>query len=119
MAYAVTREGTTLVTLHEGTDTTACDAATEQLAAQLAALADDDSITEWSIDDATVYEHPTAPFDPYTVSVAFTVTVNVSTDDATDADAAESIGSNAIDEALERADVDAISYTSSPATTAC
>ncbi|WP_246998759.1 hypothetical protein [Halosolutus gelatinilyticus] len=115
MEFAVSREGTTLVTLHEGTDTTACNAAAAELTANLESLAAEGTIANWAIDDATVYEHPTAPFDPYTIAVAFTVTVVV---DADDPAAATEIGASAIDDALERADVDAVSYTSSPAASA-
>lgn len=113
MDYAVSREGTTLVTLHGGSDTTACDEATAQLSEALAGLAADDAISEWSIDDAAVYEHPNAPFDPYTVTVAFSVTIAVAADDEA---TAEERGTSAIDDALAEADVDAVSFTSGPAT---
>ncbi|WP_254766916.1 hypothetical protein [Salinilacihabitans rarus] len=109
MEYAVSREGTTLVTLHEGTDTTARAAATEEFATQLEALAAADRIADWAVADADVYEHPTAPFDPYTITVSFAVTVAV---EAEDADAAAVAGATAIDEALAAADADALSYTS-------
>ncbi|WP_290817956.1 hypothetical protein [Halovivax sp.] len=112
MEYAVSRDGTTLVTLHEGTDTTACDEATNQLSDTLSALADDGAIADWSIDDADVYEHPAAPFDPYTVSVAFSATVVV---DAPDRESAEARGETAIAEALAAAGVDAVEYTSGAA----
>ena len=111
MEYAVSREGTTLVTLHEGTDTTACDAATDDLAGRLESLDGGGELADWSIADAEVYEHPAAPFDPYTIAVGFSVTVTV---DADDTDAAEATGANAIEDALERADVDAVSYSAEP-----
>lgn len=112
MEYAVSREGTTLVTLHGGTDTTARAEAIEQLEERLADAAASGAIADWAIEDAEVYEHPAAPFDPYTIAVAFAVTVAV---DAEDADPAEEVGANAIDAALEDAGVDAVSYTTSPA----
>ncbi len=115
MNFTVSRDGTTLVTLHEGSDTTACDAATAELRATLDALDGTEQVTNWTIADAEVYEHPTAPFDPYTITVAFAVTVTV---DADDAEAATTIGATAIDEALETADVDAVSYSSAPAASA-
>ncbi len=115
MEFTVSRDGTTLVTLHEGSDTTACDAATDELTTTLDALAADDRIRAWTIDDADVYEPPTAPFDPYTIAVDFTVTVTVA---AETADAATDIGAATIEEALETGDVDAVSYTSSPAASA-
>lgn len=115
MDYAVSREGRTLVTLHEGTETTACDVATEQLAESLREIADAGTVSDWSIDEAEVYEYPNAPFDPYTVTVAFTVTVVVAAETAAEA---EERGASVIDEALADADVEAVSYTSSPATTA-
>ncbi|MDS0473828.1 hypothetical protein [Natrinema sp. 1APR25-10V2] len=111
MEFAVSREGTTLVTLHGGSDTTACDEATATLADTLETLAANGPITDWEITDAEVYEHPTAPFDPYTISLAFAVTVTV---EAGDADAAAERGAAAIGDALERADLDSITYTSSP-----
>ncbi|WP_265110190.1 hypothetical protein [Halosolutus halophilus] len=115
MEFAVSRDGTTLVTLHEGTDTTACDAATAELTANLESLEAEGRIAGWTIEDAEVYEHPTAPFDPYTITVAFTVTVTVEADDP---ERATEIGASAIDDALENAGVDAVSYTSAPATSA-
>ncbi|MDZ7731327.1 MAG: hypothetical protein U5K37_11015 [Natrialbaceae archaeon] len=62
MEFAVSREGSTLITLHEGTDTTACDAAVEQLESNLTSLTDKGKIQSWRIDEATVSEHPVAPF---------------------------------------------------------
>ncbi|WP_440766113.1 hypothetical protein [Natronorubrum sp. DTA7] len=115
MKFAVSRTGTTLVTLHGGSDTTACDGATEELASALEALDADGTIADWAVDDADIYEHPTGPFDPYTVSVAFSVTIVVEADDS---DAAAEAGSSAIDEALEAAEVDSVTYTSSPTTSA-
>lgn len=115
MEFAVSRDGTTRVTLHGGSDTTACDEATEQLAESLERLVADGTVTDWEIDDAAVYEHPTAPFDPYTIALEFSVTVVVEADDA---DEAREVGAGAIDEALANADLDAVSYTSSPAATA-
>lgn len=115
MEFAVSRAGTTRITLHGGSDTTACDDATDQLAENLERLADDGTIADWEIDDADVYEHPTAPFDPYTIALEFSVTVVV---DAADADAAAERGAGAIDDALEAAEFDAVSYTSSAAASA-
>ncbi len=115
MEFAVSRDGTTLVTLHEGTDTTARDEATDELTARLESIAADGTISAFEITDATVYEHPAAPFDPYTITVEFTVEVVVEAAD--DADA-EELGATAIAEALETAEVGSISYTSSPAVTA-
>lgn len=115
MEFAVSRDGTTRVTLHGGSDTTACDEATAKLADTLETLAADGTVADWEITDAEVYEHPTAPFDPYTISVAFTVTVTV---EAEDADAAAERGAETIDEALERAELASITYTSSPVTSA-
>ncbi|ADB59597.1 hypothetical protein Htur_0700 [Haloterrigena turkmenica DSM 5511] len=112
MEFAVSRAGTTRITLHGGSDTTACDDATDQLAENLERLAAEGTISDWEIDDADVYEHPTAPFDPYTIALEFSVTVVV---DAEDADAAAERGAGAIDDALETAEFDAVSYTSSAA----
>ncbi|SEW03228.1 hypothetical protein [Natrinema salifodinae] len=115
MEFAVSRDGTTLVTLHGGSDTTACEEATSDLADSLETLAAAETVTAWEITDADVYEHPTAPFDPYTIAVSFTVTVTV---DAADADQATEIGADAIDDALANAGVESVTYTSSPAASA-
>ncbi|ELY44256.1 hypothetical protein [Natronorubrum sulfidifaciens] len=112
MEFAVSREGTTLITLHGGSDTTARDDATEQLAATLERLEDDGTVTAWTVDDAAVYEHPTAPFDPYTITLEFSITVVVEADDA---DAAAAFGADVIDDTLERADVKSVTYTTAPA----
>lgn len=111
MEFAVSREGTTLVTLHGGSDTTAIDDATEQLADALASLATEGAVVDWEITDAEVHEHPAGPFDPYTISVAFTITVPVEADDA---EGATDRGADAIDDLLESADVESVSYTSPP-----
>ncbi|QLG51029.1 hypothetical protein [Natrinema halophilum] len=115
MEFAVSRDGTTLITLHGGSDTTARDDATAELDDALGALATDGKITEWAVRDAEVYEHPTAPFDPYTITLTFSVTVTVEADEA---DVAADRGTRRIDDALERAELDSVSYTSSPETTA-
>ncbi|SER73831.1 hypothetical protein [Natrinema salaciae] len=115
MEFAVSRAGTTLVTLHGGSDTTACDEATTMLAETLESPAADGAITDWDITDADIYEHPTAPFDPYTIALEFAVTVTV---EAESADEAAEIGAAAIDDALDAAGVESVSYTSSPAASA-
>lgn len=112
MEFAVSRDGTTLVTLHQGTDTTACDGAQTEFAAALEALEDDGTLSDWAITDAEVYEPPTAPFDPYTIAVDFAVTVTV---DADDAAAASEIGASRIDDALEAAEAESITF-AAPAT---
>ena len=111
MEYAVSREGTTLVTLHNGSDTTATDDATEQLADTLSSLETEGTIADWEITDAEMHEHPAGPFDPYTIAVAFRVTVPVEADDAEEA---TEHGADAIDELLESADVESVSYTAPP-----
>lgn len=113
--FAVSREGTTLVTLHEGSDTTARDEATAELTETLEHLTAEGTIEKWEVDGAEVYEHPAGPFDPYTITVGFAITVTVA---AADADRAAELGANAIDDALETAGVESISYTSSPAASA-
>lgn len=110
-SFTVSRTGRSLVTLHEGTDTTARSEATAQLSDTLEELATSTAISDWAVGDAEVYEHPAAPFDPYTVAVEFTVTVTVTADDAV---SAESIGTNAIDDALESAGIDGVSYAAAP-----
>ena len=111
MEYAVSRDGTSLVTLHEGSDTTARDEATAQLVSRLEDF-ENGPVTDWAIVDSEVHEPPTGPFDPYTVAVDFTVTVAV---EAEDAETAEEVGTEVIDDALASAGVDYVTYTSSPA----
>lgn len=111
MEFAVSRAGTTHLTLHGGSDTTACNEAEADLADTLESLAADGRLTDWEIADADVYEHPTAPFDPYTVALEFEVTVTV---DADDADAAAEAGAAAIETALAGTDAEPVDYASSP-----
>ena len=111
MVFAVSREGTVLVTLHGGSETTARDEATDEFAATLESLAAEGRISDWEIVDADVYEHPTAPFDPYTIAIEFGVTVVVEADDAAEA---ERLGADRIDAVLEDADVESVSYAAPP-----
>lgn len=115
MEFAVSRAGTTLVTLHGGSDTTACNESRTELAATFESLATDGPITDWEIADAAVYEHPNGPFDPYTITLEFSVTVTVEADDA---DEATEIGATEIDNALEEAGVESVSYASPPTASA-
>ncbi|WIV66528.1 hypothetical protein [Natrialbaceae archaeon AArc-T1-2] len=111
MEYAVSRDGTTLVTLHGGSETTARDEAIDQLAATFVDLEDEGEITDWVITDADVAEQPTAPFEPYTIGVAFAVTVVVEADDRAEA---MDRGAAAIEEALESAALDGVTYAAGP-----
>ncbi|RKD93419.1 hypothetical protein [Halopiger aswanensis] len=115
MEFAVSRAGTAHVTLHGGADATACADARTEFATTLERLEADDAITDWEVTDAGVYEHPAAPFDPYTIALEFTVSVTVEADDA---DAATEIGAETIDEILERADLSAVSFATAPAASA-
>lgn len=110
MEFAVSRTGTTLITLHDGTDTTAKDAAIEQLESTLATLTASSDIESWSIDEATVYEHPAAPFDPFTISVTFSVTVPV---EGHELEEAEARGVEVIEAVLDQSDVDSITFADS------
>jgi len=112
MEYAVSRGGTTLVTLHEGTDTTARAAAAGRLAS---IFEEADGFADWSVGEASVYEGPTAPFDPYTVAVEFGVTVVVEADDT---GRARSRGSATIADALDAAGLEGVSYGSPAEATA-
>ncbi|THE66208.1 hypothetical protein D8Y22_03955 [Salinadaptatus halalkaliphilus] len=115
MEFTVSRAGTTLVTLHGGADATACDDAGDELADTLASLEADGPVLDWSVDDTDIYEHPTAPFDPYTITVTFTITISVEAEDeATAAD----IGASVIDDTLATADVETVSYSSPPTASA-
>lgn len=111
MEYAVSREGTTLVTVHAGSTTTALDDATDELSSRLDGLVADGSLSRWSVGDAEVYENPTAPFEPYTLTIPFEVTVRL---DAADDETAQREGEAIIDRALDGAAVDGLTYTSDP-----
>ena len=115
MEFAVSREGTTLVTLHGGSNTTACDDAVSEVEDALESLAAEGVLVDWAIPDAEVHEPPSAPFDPYTIAVEFDVVVTVEADDA---EAAGERGAEAIDAALAEAGVDSITYRSSPTASA-
>ncbi|WP_394741218.1 hypothetical protein [Natronococcus roseus] len=115
MEFAVSREGTTLVTLHGGSDTTACKDAVAELEDALESLAAEGVLVDWAIPDAEVHEPPSAPFDPYTIAVEFSLVVTV---EAEDADEAGDRGAEAIDDALAAADVDSITYSTSPTASA-
>ncbi|MWV38599.1 hypothetical protein [Natrialba sp. INN-245] len=115
MEFAVSRDGRALVTLHEGSDTTARDEARATFVDALEALEADGPIVEWEITHVEIHELPTAPFEPYTVELAFVATVVVEADSA---DRAVNAGATTIDEALAAADVGTISYTSAPTASA-
>ncbi len=114
MAYTVSREARTLVTLHEGTDTTACNEATDETVGTLESLVEVETngVIDWNGLDAEVYEHPAAPFDPYTIAISFRLFVDV---DADSAQAAKELGAKNIEAILERAGFESLSYPS-PAT---
>ncbi len=115
MEFAVSREGTTLVTLHGGSDTTACEDAVAELEGALDSLAAEGTLVDWAIPDAEVHEPPSAPFDPYTIAVEFDVVVTVEADDSEEAGKR---GAGAIDAALAEAGIDSITYRSSPTASA-
>ena len=107
MQFAVTRDGETLVTLHEGTDTTAIDAALEQLRRAL----EDDQRVHWDLGEGSVHEHPAAPFDPYPVAVEVSITVTV---DADTEEEAVTVGEQTIEEVVADVGLDGVTYTTGP-----
>lgn len=109
--YAVTRDGTVLVTLHGGSETTARSEAVDELERELEVLVSDGVLDEWAIGDDEVYEHPTAPFEPYTIAVDVSVEVTV---EATNEREASDRGSNAIDAALVAAGANDVAYDEAP-----
>ncbi|GAB7018568.1 hypothetical protein [Halostagnicola bangensis] len=111
MTHIVSREVRTLVTLHEGTDTTARDEATDEIAGALESLAESETTggIDWNGLDAEVYEHPAAPFDPYTIVISFRLFVSV---DAESARAAEEVGARRIETIVENAGFESVSYPS-------
>lgn len=115
MEYAVSRDGTALVTLHGGSETTARDEARSNVAASLESLATTGELADWEIASTSVHEHPTAPFEPYTFAISFRVAVTV---DAADPTNAAERGVGAIDDALASAGIESVEYTSSASTSA-
>ncbi|MDG5758153.1 hypothetical protein QA600_02230 [Natronococcus sp. A-GB1] len=115
MEFAVSREGTTLVTLHGGSNTTAREDAAAELEETFESLATEGTLVDWAVTDAEVHEPPSAPFDPYTIAIEFDVVVTVEADDA---EAAGERGAETIDAALAEAGVDSITYRSSPTASA-
>lgn len=109
--YAVIRDGTALVTLHGGSETTARSEALDDLKRDLETLASDGVIEEWAVGDDGVYEHPTAPFEPYTIAIDVSVTVVV---EAGNEREASERGANAVDSALADAGANDVSYDESP-----
>lgn len=104
MEVTVSRTGRCRWTLHSGSETTAREDAREELAT---GLEEQDVVAEWAIESTEVDEHPTAPFEPYTIAFDISVTVELDVD----GEEAAEIGADAIDDALERAGVDGVSYT--------
>lgn len=109
MNYTVSREVRTLVTLHEGTDTTARSEAASQLAATLESLAETTAIRANGDLETAVYEHPAVPFDPYTIAVSFHAVVDV---EATSAAVATDRGAAIIEDILGRSSLESVSYPS-------
>lgn len=114
MEFAVCRDGRTLVTLHEGTETTAIDAALADLQSTFEAIEKDSGVT-WELGEGTVHEYPTAPFDPYTIAVEFRLRVSVEADSAEEAVAR---GEELIEDTLTEAGLRGVSYTTAPKATA-
>jgi hypothetical protein len=107
----VSREATALITLHGGSDTTACDEASDEFERILESLTEDGQLDDAEVVDTEIDEHPAAPFDPYTVAVSFRVGVNV---DSGNPEEASDRGAELIDEALADAGIGDSSYTSPP-----
>lgn len=112
MTYTVSREVRTLVTLHEGTDTTARNEAETELVETLESLPETEEVRIEDGLETAVYEHPAAPFDPYTVAVSFRAVVDVDADSVADANAR---GATIIENSFERSSLESVSYPS-PAT---
>ncbi|APX95221.1 hypothetical protein [Natronorubrum daqingense] len=108
MEVTVSRTGRCRWTLHSGSETTAREDAREELAA---GLEEDEHVVDWKVENAEVDEHPTAPFEPYTIAFAVSVTVEL---DVGDREEAAEIGVDTIHDVLERAGVDGVTYTAEP-----
>ncbi|SEH12758.1 hypothetical protein SAMN04487967_0951 [Natronorubrum sediminis] len=105
MEVTVSRTGRCRWTLHSGSETTAREDARKELAT---GLEEQDEISDWEIGSVEVDEHPTAPFEPYTIAFDVSVTVEI---DVGEREAAAEIGADTIDDVLERAGVDGVTYT--------
>jgi len=106
MSYQVRREIEAVGTAKAASQGAANDEAAETV---LSAIADagGDALIEAEVTDASVYDFPAAPFDPYRFHLRTVVTVSVDADDEADALAA---GTETIADLLSRADLDEWEY---------
>jgi flavin-binding protein dodecin len=70
---------------------------------------DDGLLVSVEVVDSSVYDFPAAPFDPYRFHLRTRVVVSVGADDEA---SAQTAGSDAIDDLLDRADLDEWEYAS-------
>jgi hypothetical protein len=107
MSYQVRREIEAVGTAKAASQGAAEDEAAETV---LAAIrdADDGELVDTEVTDASVYDFPAAPFDPYRFHLQTAVTVSVDAD--SDASAVTA-GADAIADLLARADLDEWEYT--------
>lgn len=114
MEFSVLREGTVLVTLHSGSDTTACDEATDEFAADSRVARRRG--TDCRLDDGRCrrLRTPDGTVRPIHDRVEFSTTVV----EAVDASEAEQLGADTIDTILEDADVESVPYSTPPTASA-
>lgn len=106
MSYAVSRAIEAVGTAKAASEGAAEDEATETVVSAISD-AGEGELVDVTVGDASVYDFPAAPFDPYRFHLQTTVVVRVDADDEASAVAA---GREAIDDLLGRADLDEWEY---------
>jgi hypothetical protein len=106
MSYTVRREIEAVGTANAASEGAAEDEASETVVSAIAD-ADEGELVAATVTDASVYDFPAAPFDPYRFHLRTTVAVRVDADDEASAVGA---GTEAIDDLLARADLDEWEY---------
>lgn len=108
-AYRVTRNTRAVVTVHASTTGAAFARARRSVREARESLSDDVAVR---VHPTRVYEHPSAPFEPFRVSVEVGVTVPV---DAADETGAREAGTERIETVLDGLDLDEWEFVDEPA----
>lgn len=106
MSYEVRREIEAVGTANAASEGAARSEATDTVVTAIE-TASDGALVGVAVTDASVYDFPAAPFDPYRFHLTTAVTVSV---DAEDEAGAVAAGTDAIDDLLGRADLDEWEY---------
>lgn len=107
--YRVTRDARAVVTVHASTAGAAFARARRSVREARESLSDDVAVR---VHPTRVYEHPSAPFEPFRVSVEVGVTVSVDADDET---GAREASEECIETVLDGLDLDEWKFVDEPA----